>query len=59
MVFDSFAIYILWERPESIEVDFITEPCSKCVHEESRAGALDENLVCQPVTVKKKTDLII
>lgn len=50
MIFDWFSIYILWEGPEAIEVDFITEPRSQSIHEESCAGSLDENLVGQPIT---------
>lgn len=53
MIFDWFSIYILWEGPESIEVDFVTEPSSQRVHEESCAGSFDEHLVRQPITRKQ------
>lgn len=54
MIFDGFSIQILREWPESIQVNFITESCGKCIHEETRAGSFDGNFVCQPVTGKEK-----
>lgn len=50
MIFDSFSIQIFRERPESIEVNFITESCGQGIHEETSAGPFDGNFVCQPVT---------
>lgn len=55
MIFDGFAIQILREWPESIQVNFITESCGKCIHEETCAGSFDGNFVCQPVTGKENT----
>lgn len=54
MVFDSFPIQILREGPEAIQVNFITESGSQCVHKEACAGSLDRNFVGQPVTRKQK-----
>lgn len=54
MVFDSFSIQILGEWPESIQVNFITEPGGKCIHEETCAGSFDRNFVGQPVTRRNK-----
>lgn len=54
MIFDSFSIQILRERPESIQVNFITESRGKCIHEQTGAGSFDRNFVCQPVTGEKK-----
>lgn len=54
MIFDGFSIQILREWPESIQVNFITESCGKCIHEETCAGSFDGNFVCQPVTGKEK-----
>lgn len=50
MVFDSFSVQILREGPEAIQVNFITESGSQCVHKEASAGSLDRNFVGQPVT---------
>lgn len=55
MIFDGFSIQILRERPESIQVNFITESCGKCIHEETCTGSFDRNFVCQPVTGKNKS----
>lgn len=55
MIFDSFSIQILRKWPESIQVNFITESCCKCVHEEACTGSFDGNFVCQPVTRKTHT----
>lgn len=55
MIFDGFSIQILREWPESIQVNFITKSCGKCIHEETRARSFDGNFVCQPVTVKTHT----
>lgn len=54
MIFDGFSIQILREWPESIQVNFITESCGKCIHEETCAGSFDGNFVCQPVTGKEE-----
>lgn len=50
MVFDRFSVQILREGPEAVQVNFITESGSQCVHKEACAGSLDRNFVGQPVT---------
>ncbi len=53
MVLDWFAVRIVSERPEAVQVDLITKACSHGVHQESGGRSFDLDMIGQPVSERK------
>lgn len=53
MVLDWFAVRIVSERPEAVQVDLITKACGHGVHQESGGGSFDLDMIGQPVSERK------
>lgn len=53
MVLDRFAVGIVSERPEAVQVDLVTKACSHGVHQESGGGSFDLDVIGQPVPERK------
>lgn len=58
MVFDWFALWVEWKRPEAVEMDLLTETSSHCVHEEAGGRTLDVDIVSQPIPIDKECVII-
>lgn len=54
MVFDWFALWAEWKRPEAVQMDLFTEASSHGVHEEPGGRTLDVDIVGQPIPVDKE-----
>lgn len=54
MILDRFAVRIVSEGPEAVQVNLITKASSHGVHQESGGGTFDLDMIGQPVTVEKK-----
>lgn len=58
MVFDWFALWVEWKRPEAVEMDLLTETSGHCVHEEASGRTLDVDIVSQPIPIDKEYVII-
>lgn len=58
MVFDRFAVWVKWKRPEAVQMDFFTKASGHGVHEESGGRTLDMDVVGQPIPVDKDMQLV-
>lgn len=59
MILHRNSIGVFRKRPESIQVDLVTEARGHSVHQESRAGSLDVDLVSEPVPDEQRSKNVI
>lgn len=53
VVFNWFALWVEWKRPEAVKMDLFAEAGGHGVHEEAGGRTLDVDVVGQPVPVRK------
>lgn len=53
VVFHRFTLRVVWEGPEAVQMDLITEASGHCVHEEPSGRTLDVDMVGEPVPVHR------